>query len=89
MTCEPVGPLQGSKSPKSGKEGFGVKKLPFPNSPEKGALSQKNPHFSTGLHKENGDFSTQSALFWGDGTWEFFDPEPSFPDFGDFDPCRK
>ena len=29
--CERVRPLQGSKSRKSGKEGFGVKKLPFPS----------------------------------------------------------
>ena len=42
--CESV-PLQGSKSPKSGKEGFGVKKLPFPSVPEMGALSQNIPIF--------------------------------------------
>ena len=28
--CESADPLQGSKSPKSGKEGFGVKNLPCP-----------------------------------------------------------
>ena len=40
--CERVDPVQGSKSTKSGKEGFGVKKLPFPSAPEK-VLSQKIP----------------------------------------------
>ena len=34
-----------SKSPKSGKEGFRVKKLPFPNAPEKGDLSKKKSTF--------------------------------------------
>ena len=43
--------------------------------PLKGRFESKNPHFSTGLHKENGDFLTQIALFWGIGKWEFFDPE--------------
>ena len=38
-------PLQGPKSPKSGKEGFGVRKLPFPNAPAKGDLSRKIPIF--------------------------------------------
>ena len=45
FSCERVDPLQGSKSTKSGKEGFGVKKLPFPSAPEKGALIQKIPIF--------------------------------------------
>ena len=45
LICERIGPVQGSKSPKSGKDGFGVKKLPFPNAPEKGALSPKIPFF--------------------------------------------
>ena len=30
QVCEPLGPVQGSKSPKSGKEGFGVEKPQFP-----------------------------------------------------------
>ena len=45
QSCERVGPAQGSKSPKSGKEGFSVKKHPFPNALEKGTLSQKIPIF--------------------------------------------
>ena len=80
LCCERVGPVQGSKSPKSGKEGFGVKKLPFPSASEKGDLSQKIPIFPVEPCREMG-------IFWRIGKWEFFDPEPSFPYFGDFDPC--
>ena len=68
---EPPDPAQGSKPPKSGKEGFGVEKPPFPTAQEKGGLSQKNPIFSTGR----------------EGKWGFSTPKPSFPDFGDLDPC--
>ena len=56
QACERGGPLQGSKSPKLGKEGFGVKKLPFPSAPEKGALSQKIPIFLVVPCKEMGIF---------------------------------
>ena len=86
--CEGVRPLQGSNSLKSGKEGFGVKKTEkFPSAPEKGALSQKIPILYR-APQGNGDFLTQSTLFWGTWMWEFFDPKPSFPDFGVFDPCK-
>ena len=84
-------PPTGVRITKSGNEGFGVKKLPFPSAPEKGALSQKFPHFPCGALYRNGDLLTQSALFWH---WEmglfgtFLTPKPSFPDFGDFDPFR-
>ena len=44
-SCEPIGPVRGSKSSKSGKEGSRVTKLIFPSAKEKGVLSQKNPHF--------------------------------------------
>ena len=74
VTCESVRPVQGSKSPKSGKEGFGVKKLPCPSAPEMGALS----HFPCGALWRHGDFLTQSAHFRGTGKWEFFG-HPLFP----------
>ena len=87
--CESVCPLQGSKSPKSGKEGFGVKKTPiFSQCPRNGRFESKNPNFSTGLHKENGDFLTQSAHLGALGNGSSLTPEPSFPDFGNFDFCR-
>ena len=48
LVCESTDPLQASKSPKSGKEGFGVKKHPFPIVPEKDALNPKFHHFPCG-----------------------------------------
>ena len=78
--------LQGSKSPKSGKEGSGAQKLPFPL-PQKRAFRVKKSHFSTGHHKENGDFfdlNRPGAM----GNGSFWTPKPSFPNFGDFDPRR-
>ena len=72
--CEPADPLQGSKSTKPGKEGFGVKKTPISGRPRKGRFESKNPHFSTKY------FWTQNALFWGDRKSEFFWPRnPLFP----------
>ena len=53
----------GVKIPKTGKRGFRGQKTPISHRLRKGRFGSKNPHFSTGLHKENGDFSTQSALF--------------------------
>ena len=53
-------PVQGSKSPKSGKEGFGVKKLPFPNAPEKSDLSRKIPIFLVEPCREMGIFRLKS-----------------------------
>ena len=40
QACEHAGPSQGSNSPKSEKEGFGVEKPPFPTNLAKGNLSQ-------------------------------------------------
>ena len=65
--------LYRGRIPKIGKRGFRGQKTLISQGPRKGRFESKNPHFSTGLHKENGDFSTP--------------PKPSFPDFGDFDPC--
>ena len=42
--CESVRPLQGSKSPKSGKEGFGV----ISQCPRNERFESKNPHFPCG-----------------------------------------
>ena len=88
ICCESTDPIQGSQIPKIGKRGFRARKAPISDRPRKGCFESKNPHFSTGYHKENGDFWTQSAHFWGDRKWELFDPETLFSRFGDFDPCR-
>ena len=79
--CERVGPAQGSKSPKSGKEGFGVKKLPFPKAPEKGDLSRKIPISLQGSTRKMGIFRLKSPFSGAVGKWEFFDPETLFSRF--------
>ena len=85
--CESVGTAQGSKSPKSGKEGFGVKKLPFPIASEKGALSRKIPISRVEPCREMGIFRLKAPFSEAMGNGSFLTPKPSFPDFGDFDPC--
>ena len=84
---ESVGTVQGSKSPKSGKEGFGVKKLPFPIASEKGALSRKIPISLQGSTRKMGIFRLKAPFSEAMGNGSFLTPKPSFPDFGDFDPC--
>ena len=81
-------PYRGRNRQNREKRVSGSKKLPFSQCPRNGRFESKNPHFSTGLHEKNGDFLTQSAHFWDTGKWEFLTPKPSFPGFGDFDPCR-
>ena len=59
----------------------------FP-SPQKTAVWVRNPHFSTGHHRENRDFLTRNALFWGEGRG-FSTPKPSFRWFlGLFSPVQ-
>ena len=82
--CKRVRPLQG---PKIGKRGFRGQKTPISQCPRKGRFELKNPHFSAGLHNENGEFSAQSAVFEVMGNGSFLTPKPSFPDFEDFDHC--
>ena len=65
----------------------GSKKLPFPKAPEKGDLSRKIPIFLVEPCREMGIFSLKSPFFGGLGNGSFLTPKPSFPDFGDFDPC--
>ena len=57
-----VCPLQGSKSPNLGKEGFGVKK-PISCHPRKGRSEPKNPHFYTGHSRKRVSFLTRNTLF--------------------------
>ena len=80
-------PLTGAQIPKIGKRGFRSQKTPISPHPKKGRSESKNPHFYAEHYKENGDFLTRSALFWGGVKWGFLTPKPPFPDFGDFGPC--
>ena len=77
-------PPTGVKIAKIGKRGFRGQKNPISQCPKNGRFESKNPHFSTGLHNENGDVLTQSAHFWDTGKWEFFDPETLFSRFWRF-----
>ena len=56
--CEPPDPVQGSKSPKPGKEGFGVEKPPFPTTPGKGQFVSMNALSQT----------LEWAIHWGRDT---------------------
>ena len=79
---------RGPKSPKSGKEGFGVKKLPFPSDPEKGRFESKKSPFSLSCPAKKWGFFGLKAPFSGSlGNGSFLTPKPPFPDFGGFDPC--
>ena len=51
--------LQAWQPSKLGKEGFGVKKLPFPSAPEMGALSQKIPNSLQGSTRKMGIFDSK------------------------------
>ena len=48
--------------------------------------SQKIPMSLQGSTRKMGIFLTQSALVWGTGKWEFFDPQPLFSRFWGFWP---
>ena len=62
------------------------KRVSISHHPRKGRSESKNPHFYTELHKENGDFLSRSALFWGGGKWGFFESETLFSRFWGFRP---
>ena len=86
--CESVCPLQGSKTPKSGKEGFGVKKPPFPPTPEKGVSSRKIPISLQGTTGKMGIFRLKTPFSGVGGNGGFLTPKPSFPDLGFLTPVR-
>ena len=82
-------PYRGRNPKTAGKEGFGVKKPPFPTTPEKGALSQKIPIFLVECSVlEMGIFWPRAPFSGVVGNGGFLTPKPSFPDFGDFGPCK-
>ena len=77
-----------TKSPKTGKEGFGAKRPPWPATPAKRGSESKDAHLYTGHHRENGAFLTRNTLFCFPGWWAMglLDSETLFPDFGIFGP---
>ena len=89
LTLRKRPPPTGVKIAKIGKRGFWGQKTPISQCPRNARFEPKNPHFSTGLHKENGDFfwlKTPISGTLGNGSWEFFDPETLFSRFWRFWP---
>ena len=87
--CESVRPVQGPKTPKSGKEGFGVEKPPFPPHPRNGRFESKNPHFPCGAVCRNGDFFDSKHPFLGWGEMGVFRlRNPLFPILGFLAPVQ-
>ena len=80
-------PLTGAEIPKIGKRGCRSQKTP-----EKGVPSPKIPIFLvvlSALYRKWGFFDSEHPFLGGGGKWEeFLTRKPSFPDFGDFGPCR-
>ena len=52
-----------------------------------GALSQKIPIFLVEPCREMGIVWLKAPIFGALGNGSFLTPKPSFPHFGDFDPC--
>ena len=67
--------FRGSEIPEVGKGGLQSQKINISHHPRKGCSESKNPHFPSSALYRNGDFFTQSALFWGGGKWGFLDSE--------------
>ena len=77
--CESVRPLQGSKSPKSGKEGFGSKNSHFPVSQKWARWDKKSPFSLWSPVKKWGFFVSKRPFL---GHWEmgvFWPRNPLFP----------
>ena len=62
LFCERVRPPTDVKIPKSGEEGFGVKKIPFAITSEKGVLSRKIPIFLVEPCREMGIFQLKTPF---------------------------
>ena len=89
MGCESVRPVQGPKTPKSEKEGFGVEKPPFPPTPEMGVSSRKTPISIQGTTRKMGIFLARNAHFWGGGKMGVFRlRNPLFPILGFLAPVQ-
>ena len=92
LFCGVFGPLNlGTPRPctrvkirKIRKRGFRGRKTHFPR-PRR--FESENPHFPTGHHREMGILWLKPPFSGVVGNGGFSTPKPSFPDFGDFDPC--
>ena len=77
----------GVKIPKIGKRVFRGPKTPISHRLRKGALSRKIPIFLVEPCTEMGIVRLKAPFSEAMGNGSFWTPKPSFPDFGDFDPC--
>ena len=81
-------PLTGVKIPKIEKRGFWSQKPPFRITPGQRVLRvKKSPFLYRAPLQGKWGFLTRNTLFWRGSKWVFLTRKPSFPDFGDFDPC--
>ena len=60
----------------------------FQSPPEKGALSPNIPITLQGTTRKMGIFGLKTPFSGATGKGSFLASKPSFPDFGDFGPCR-
>ena len=81
-------PYRGQNRQNREKRVSGSKNSHFPRVPEMGALSQKIPISLQGSTRKMGIFWLKAPISGTLGNGSFLTPKPSFPDFGDFDPCR-
>ena len=88
-SCEPVDPLQGSKSPKSGKEGFGAQKTPLSHRLRKGRFESKKSPFLYRAPQGKWGFSDSKRPSLGRWEMGVFGPRnPLFPILGILTPVR-
>ena len=86
MDRRPTRIANASATYKIGKEGFGVKKLPFPSAPEKAVLSHKIPTFLVEPCKDRNGFFESKRSFLEHWKMGVFDPETLFARFWGFGP---
>ena len=80
--CESVRPVQGSKTPKSGKRVSESRNPHFPPPQKRVVSSQKIPIFHVVPCREMGMFFSRNALFCGGGNWVFGLRNPLFQILG-------
>ena len=87
----PFAPYRG-QNPQDREKRVSESKTPISHHPrkgcsEKGVPSPKIPIFLVVLCIETGTFWLRAPFFGVVGKGDFLTPKPSFPHFGDFDPC--
>ena len=81
-------PFTGVKIAKIGKRGFRGQKTPISQCPRNGRFESKKSPFLYRAPQGKWGFLDKTPISGTLGHGSFLTPKPSFPDFGDFDPCR-